>query len=345
MRENESEFQPASTDGETDPAGTWGTNGSAPATEEDGSDAPTGEPSPASADATDDATGDPTANASDDDSTAFLADLARVMQAAAGAERLRISEDGERRRNAHLDLIRARETSEAEEQQVLAEGDVKAIDAWADTEIERIQSERERRITGRRGELAQRLEDHRLLIGREVDAVEAAIAAYRTEVDVYFSQLEAETDPVAIAREAGMRPQFPDLGTAGPNGAPAGVATSPSGQAGPAGDDEPSPAGDALTGVMGSDAPAEAIEGDEGAAPTADVEPVASIEPAAGVESPDEPGEPAETKAQSVETTVVPNAVAPRSSAALLQAVPTLRPMGSWFRRAGDAGSHPDTDA
>ena len=109
-------------------------------------------------------------------------------------------------------LIRAREKSEAKELRVLAEGDVKAIDSWADTEIERIQSERERRTTSRRGELAQRLEDHRLLIGREVDAVEAAIAAYRTEVEVYFSRLDAETDPVAIAREAGRRPQFPDLG-------------------------------------------------------------------------------------------------------------------------------------
>lgn len=328
MRDNESEFQPGLTDDGQEPAGSWGANGSAPASGEDAADM---------AGATD----DPTTNATDDDSAAFLADLARVMQAAAAAERTRIAEDSERRRNAHLDLIRARETSEAEELRVLAEGDVKAIDTWADTEIEHIQSERERRITSRRGELAQRLEDDRLLIGREVDAVEAAIAAYRTEVEVYFSRLDAETDPVAIAREAGRRPQFPGLGTVGPVDAAAGEAAAPADEAGGAGDDMPPPAADGLIGVMDPNAPAEASADGEPVVLAADVEPVASVEPEAGVESHDEPGEPAETKAQAVETTVASNAVAPRSSGARLQAVPTLRPMGSWFRR-GDAGDRPD---
>jgi hypothetical protein len=321
MRENESEIQPASTDGEPDQAGSWGTNGSDPATGPDAADAPNE---------------DPTTNAADDESAAFLADLARVMQAAAGAERLRISEDSERRRNAHLDLIRARETSEAEELRVLAEGDVKAIDAWADGEIERIQSERERRITSRRSELTQRLEDHRLLIGREVDAVEAAIGAYRTEVEVYFSRLDAETDPVAIAREAGRRPQFPVLGTGGPDDAAAGAATASADETGVVSDDEPPPAGDTRVGVTDPNAPAEAIADDEPSASAADVEAVSTDEPEAGVEARDEPGEPAETKAQAVETMVASNPVAPRSSAAL---------MGSWFRRGGDdAGGRPDAD-
>lgn len=328
MRENESEFQPALTDDGQEPAGSWDTNGSASASSGDAADM---------AGATD----DPTTNATDDDSAAFLADLARVMQAAAAAERIRIAEDSERRRNAHLDLIRARETSEAEELRVLAEGDVKAIDTWADTEIERIQSERERQITGRRGELAQRLEDHGLLIGREVDAVEAAIAAYRTEVEVYFSRLDAETDPIAIAREAGRRPQFPGLGPVGPENAAAGAATTPAGEAGV---DEPPPAADGLIGVMDPNAPAEAIADGEPAAVAADVDSVASVEPEAGAEPHDDPGEPAETKAQAVETTVSSNAVAPRSSGARLQAVPTLRPMGSWFRRGDAGGSRPDPD-
>jgi hypothetical protein len=296
MRENESELKPAPSDGDQESAGSWGANGSDPAA---GAEAQ----SPETAATTDDLAAEapvadaPVADATDDDSSAFLADLARVMQTAAGAERNRIAEDSERRRNAHLELIRARETSETEQLTVLAEGDVKAIDTWADAEIERIQSERERRITSRRSELAQRLEDHRLLIGREVDAVEAAIAAYRTEVEVYFSRLDAESDPVAIAREAGRRPQFPVLGAPGPDDAP------------------PAPAGDS-------------------AAATAEADPVASGEPEAAVASPEEPGEPAETKAESAETTLGPNAVAPRSSAAL---------MSSWFRRGDD--SRPDPDA
>ena len=304
MRENESGFQPSVTDGEQEPAGPWSTNGNERVSDGDGIDA-------ADAAATAD---DPTTDATDDDSAVFLADLARVMQSAAGAERIRIAEDSERRRNAHLDLIKARETAEAEELRVLAEGDVKAIDTWADTEIERIQSERERRITSRRGDLAQRLEDQRLLIGREVDAVEAAIAAYRTEVEVYFSRLDAETDPVAIAREAGRRPQFPVLGGDGSDDAAAGIAAAPAGEG------------------VADDHAALPADG-ESAAPEADVPSVASVEPDGGAESRDEQEEPSETKAQAVDTTVVSNAVAPRSSAAL---------MGSWFRRGDDGAERPD---
>lgn len=322
MRENESEFQPALTDGEQEPAGSWGTNGSEPASGGDDADAAA-------------ATDDPATDATVDDSAVFLADLARVMQAAAAAERIRIAEDSERRRSAHLDLIRARETSEAEELEVLAAGDVQAIDSWADTEIERIQSERERRTTSRRGELAQRLDDHRLLIGRKVDAVEAAIAAYRTAVEVYFSRLDAETDPVAIAREAGRRPQFPELGTVSPVDAAAGDAMGPTSESGIASGDQHPPGDGAPVGVMDPNAPAEAIADNDPSASVADVDAVSTFEPEAGVEAPDEPAEPAETKAQAVETSEATNAVAPRSSAAL---------MGSWFRRGDDPAGRPDAD-
>lgn len=341
MRDNEPESQ--ANDGEPDPTRSWGTNGSGPVS----SDLPAGDA------ATDIATADATA----DDNSAFLADLARVMQAAAGAERLRISEESERRRTAHLEVIRARETAEADELRVLAEGDVKAIDSWADTEIERIQSERERRTVSRRAELSQRLEDHRLLIGREVDAVEAAIASYRTEVEAYFGRLDGEVDPVAIAQAAGSRPTFPALDTIGPDRATVDAAAPPA-----AGADAAEAAGDAerpltgdtgLVGVMdaeAADSSAEApseqaieatgqtIEDGGEAATTADVGPLSSGEPVAGVEAGEEPG-------QSVETTAQSNAVAPRSSGALLRAVPTARPMGSWFRRDGGAGGHSETDA
>lgn len=342
MRDNEPESQ--ASDGEPDPTSAWGTNGSGPA----GSDAPPSD------DATDPAAADATA----DDSSTFLADLARVMQAAAGAERLRTAEESERRRTAHLELIRARETSGADELRVVAEGDIKAIDSWADTEIERIQSERERRTVSRRAELSQRLDDHRLLIGREVDAVEAAIAAYRTEVEAYFVQLDAEEDPVAIAKAAGSRPTFPDLDTIGPDRAPvdvAGPATSEGAVADASGDDPPA-AGDGdppatgdsgLIGVMDADAatdstelPSEGVAADQPVEATADTteEPPSGVEPGAGVEVGEEPG-------QSVETTAQSNVVAPRSSAALLRAVPTARPMGSWFRRDGGAAGHSETDA
>jgi hypothetical protein len=352
MRDNEPELQ--ANDGEPDPTTSWGTNGSGPVESDD----------PASDDSTDAAAADAAAaDANADDSSTFLADLARVMQAAASAERLRTSEESERRRTAHLELIRARETSGADELRVVAEGDIKAIDSWADTEIERIQSERQRRTVSRRAELSQRLEDHRLLIGREVDAVEAAIVAYRTEVEAYFGRLDGEADPVAIAQAAGSRPTFPDLDTIGADNAPvdaAGPAASEGATADATGDNEPPATGDAgLVGVMDADAatgsaelPGDAAEpgdqpveatadtiavGDE-AATAAGVEPLSGAEPVAGVEVGEEPG-------QSVETTAQSNVVAPRSSAALLRAVPTARPMGSWFRRDGGERGNSETDA
>jgi hypothetical protein len=155
-----------------------------------------------------------------DDRSKFLADLARVMQTTAAAEQARNAEGTEGRRQAHVDTIRAREALEADELRELAKHDVKGIDAWSEGEIKRIKLEREGRIASRREELQIRLEEHRSVVAREVAAVEAAVAAYRAEIDQFFGRLEAETDPVAIAREAGNRPQFPELSLIGPDDAP-----------------------------------------------------------------------------------------------------------------------------
>ncbi len=150
----------------------------------------------------------------------FLADLARAMQSTAVAEQARDAELTAQRRQGHIDGIRAREAIEADQLRELAKEDVAAIDAWSDGEIRRIKLERERRISDRRDQLQLRLEEHRQVIGREVDAVEAAVGAYREETDQFFSRLGSETDPVEIARQAGTRPGFPILELIGPEDAP-----------------------------------------------------------------------------------------------------------------------------
>jgi len=124
------------------------------------------------------------------------------------------------RRQAHLDSIRAREALEAEDLRELAKEDVKGIDAWSDGEIKRVKLERERRIASRREQLQIRLEEHRAVIAREVEAVEAAVTAYNSEIEQFFTRLEFETDPVEIARQAGSRPAFPALDMIGPDDAP-----------------------------------------------------------------------------------------------------------------------------
>jgi len=164
----------------------------------------------------------PTAAAPEDGSV-FIADLAKAMQATAGAQRLRIAEHANERRQAHIDSIRGRESTQSDELRELAERDVKGIEAWATAEIERVRLERQRRISARKAELERRLEQHHTLIEREVAAVEAAVAGYRSDVDGFFARLDAEKDPVAIAREAGNLPPFPDLEIIGPDDAPGGV--------------------------------------------------------------------------------------------------------------------------
>ena len=137
------------------------------------------------------------------------------MQTTAAAEQARSAEETEQRRQSHIDSIRAREAIEAEELRELAKEDVKGIDAWSDGEIKRIKLERERRIAARREQLQIRLEEHRTVVGREVEAVEASVGAYRADIAEYFRRLESETDPVAIAKFAGSRPPFPDLDKVG----------------------------------------------------------------------------------------------------------------------------------
>jgi hypothetical protein len=151
-----------------------------------------------------------------DDGTAFLAELTRSMQAAAGAERKRVEDDTERRRNAHLETIAARRESEVSKMRELAAEDLKAIDDWAESERQRIGRERDEKAAALQEDLETSLTEHGATIDREIAGVEAAVAAYRAETDAFFAGLDTETDPVEIARQAGRRPRFPDLATIPP---------------------------------------------------------------------------------------------------------------------------------
>lgn len=155
-------------------------------------------------------------DAAPDDGTAFLAELTRSMQAAAGAERKRVEDDIERRRTAHLETIAARRESEATKMRELAAEDLKAIDDWAESERQRIGRERDEKAAALQVDLDTSLTEHGATIDREIAGVEAAVAAYRSETDAFFAGLDTETDPVEIARQAGRRPRFPDLATIPP---------------------------------------------------------------------------------------------------------------------------------
>ena len=278
-----------------------------------------------------------------DDAGAFMADLARAMQSTAAAEQARNAEGTEQRRQAYVDAIRAREALEAEDLRELAKEDVKGIDAWSDGEVKRIKLERERRIASRREQLQIRLEEHRSVIAREVDAVESAIAAYRTEIELYFQRIGSETDPVTIARHAGNRPAFPVLELIGPDDAPATstyrpivheAAAAPDPQTpddGPAGDAERGSQTDTpLVGVMdhdsGSNPPETAwSSGSDAVAEPAPTEPVAATEVSEVPDNTDASEEPVAAVAEA-------RVVMPRSTGA-----------GSWLRWPNSSIDRSDT--
>jgi hypothetical protein len=141
----------------------------------------------------------------------FLNELVQAMRTTVAAERSRITAEADRRREEHLAAIQTRREPEAQRIRDLAEDDLKAIDGWAEAERERIRAERERRAEALATDLKTSLAEHGTRVDREVERVEAAIAGYRSEVEAFFGRLDGESDPVAIAQEAGNRPSFPDL--------------------------------------------------------------------------------------------------------------------------------------
>lgn len=318
------------------------------------------------------------ASSGDGDETAFLADLARAMQSTAAAEQARNAEGTEQRRQVHIDAIRAREALEAEELRELAKEDVKGIDAWSDGEIKRIKLERERRIAARRDQLQIRLEEHRNVVSREVEAVEAAIAAYKVEIEHYFRRLDAETDPVAIAQHAGTRPPFPVLDLIGPDQAPGSsefrhVSAAPvvteaavtEAVATEAVATEEPPAAEMPVEAPPAEEPAQAESnsegGNEAVAPEADASPVAVMEPEAQAAPPEPDWEPAadpaaaqatdasapaEEAGESAEAPAEPDgSPEPVGAAADSRVVmPKSTGAGSWLRWPNSSADHSDNN-
>jgi hypothetical protein len=283
----------------------------------------------------------------------FLAELVRAMQTTAGLERVRVGEDIERRRQTHIDGVRAREASEADKMRELASEDMKAIEAWVETETQRIQLERQRRATVLDEDLETSLSEHRSKIDREIEAVEKAIAAYRAEVDAYFDDLDRETDPILIAQQAAKRPVFPALETiaidyAVPSAEAAEVTdATAAADTEPSSDEPPSEGPDggvsgagstdatepSYVGVMDPEAQAEPAES---WAPQPETSPEPA--PAGAAEDGDQPGRIAEQAEP-----VAAESRLDHGAGSLFQSVPVLRPMG-WLWREANGGARSDRD-
>jgi hypothetical protein len=179
---------------------------------------------------------------------AFLAELARAMQAAAERERERIDEVVTKEAAEQVEKSRSRAAAETEELRRLAEDDVARIKASSRAEIERIRRDADRRTDERRKNLEAYLAKHESIIATEIEGVGTAIRGYHAALDRFFDDFTSSTDPADIARRAGSLPAPPDLdevrATARVN-AVAALANAPDDAAAESTTDEPAPEADA----------------------------------------------------------------------------------------------------
>jgi hypothetical protein len=259
-----------------------------------------------------------------DDRAQFLAELARSMRATAANERARLVAETEQRRRGYIDQIHARQSSEADRMRELAAEELKSIDEWAEVEIARIRTERQRRADELNADLETSLSQHGEKIDAEIGRVEAAISAYRSELGAFFDRLDGETDIVVLAQAAGQHPAFPALEviTAEPVATVAEPVIEPA-----AASPEPEPP---VVGVMDPD-PAP-----EPAQPWA-VAPQPAPEPLAASPEPQDAAADAEVRASAEP---VPTSSGSSHGSSLFQSVPVLRPM-SWLRGDRNEDSDP----
>ena len=256
----------------------------------------------------------------DEDRSTFLSELADAMQTIVSAERARVADEAEARRQAWLDLAHTRDTAEVERLTTVATNDTKAIETWVEVETKRIQREGERRRKEVQEDLTTNLATHRSTFDTATERVEQAIAAYRADVDQFFSGFDGVKNPVAIAGRATERPEFPALeAVPETTGSQATAAADAEAAAGEASDDDL--AGGTAASLGESDAVG-VMDPDAIGAPDESLpepEPVAVATD--GAEDAIEEPEPVGAGARN------------GSSASLLQTVPALRPMSSWLRR------------
>jgi len=137
-----------------------------------------------------------------------LSRLAGAMQSIVDAERLRMVDATEERRRSDLDQLRQRDAAGEESLRTVAATGAESINTWVAAETERIKHEDERRRKEIDDDLQARLTRHRSTFDGATEAVETAVAAYRAELDAYFSRLEGVDDPVVIAEQALRRPVY-----------------------------------------------------------------------------------------------------------------------------------------
>lgn len=199
----------------------------------------------------------------------LVAGLVKAMREAAVASREETTARLAAEASARVEAIRARATTEAAGLRKRADDDVTAIREWSKAEMARVRQETENRIEARKAELASETERHAASVDRLVDEVQTTVSAFEADMDRFFTQLLAESDPARLATLAEQAPDPPDLRGDGP------AAT----------DLMDEPEAPAATAVEGADeAPTAGLEAD--AAAEAEAEATEGLDPSASAEWP-----------------------------------------------------------
>jgi len=146
----------------------------------------------------------------------LVAGLIKAMREAALASRAETTSRLQDEATARVEAIRADATTDAAALRKRVDDDIAGIRDWSKIEMARIRAETEGRIETRRAEAISENKEHFDGVERLVDGVQSTVASFEAEMDQFFEQLLAETDPARLATLAGSAPEPPDLTGAQP---------------------------------------------------------------------------------------------------------------------------------
>ena len=141
----------------------------------------------------------------------LVAGLVKAMREAALASRAETTSRLQGEATARVEAIRSEATTDAAALRKRVDDDIASIRDWSKIEMARIRAETEGRIETRRAEAIAENKEHLDGVERLVDAVQSTVASFEADMDQFFKQLLAETDPARLATLAGQAPEPPDF--------------------------------------------------------------------------------------------------------------------------------------
>ena len=142
----------------------------------------------------------------------LVAGLVKAMREAAIASREETSSRLKADATAQTELLREQATADASALRKKADEDVAGIREWSKAEIARVRLETDERIEARKAALEAETTRHAERVERMVEEVQTVVGAFEADMDRFFGQLLAETDPARLAALAEQAPVPPDLG-------------------------------------------------------------------------------------------------------------------------------------